>query len=210
MSEPLLQNRDYTIIIGRTTSGMPLMPPGFEERWLSARTAILTLLQKCEEFDPDGITMYISSKDSPSSFRQYRQVRTTRLEQIFEENFPPDALNLLTVLQAALDDYFVRKAAAQSKPNGELILVLLDGEPKERMAIAKAIVTASHRMEKDIELGIGFAQVGDDLIARGFLEALDENLRSTAGAKFDIVNTRVLEQIQPNSLTEFLLDILHD
>jgi hypothetical protein len=210
MSEPLLENRDYTIVIGRTTSGMPVMSPGFEQRWSSARAAILSLLQKCEEFDPDGITMYISSKDSPGSFQQYRQVKTSQLEQIFEENFPPDSLNLLTVLQTALDDYFDRKATGQSKPNGEMILVLLDGEPKERMGIAKAIVNASHQMEKDAELGIGFVQVGDDLIARGFLEALDENLRSTAGAKFDIVNTRVLEQIEPDSLTEFLLDILHD
>jgi hypothetical protein len=210
MSEPLLENRDYTVIIGRTTTRMALPPPGIEQQWLSARTAILTLLQKCHEFDPDGMTVYMSSKEAPDFFRQYRHVIPNQLEQIFEDNFPPTSLNLLHVLRSALDDYFIRKAAGQSKPNGEMILVLIDGEPTERMAIAKAIVQATQRMDEDLELGIGFVQIGEDLIARGFLEALDENLRLAAGAKFDIVHTRAVTEIQPTCLTEFLLDILHD
>jgi len=211
MSELLLRSRDYTVIVAKTASNSAALAPGFETRWLDAQAAILALLQKCQEYDPDGITLYISSKDyQAADFRCYRQVTAEQLGAIFEQNYPPAALDLRSGLQIALDDYFERREKRQTKSNGEIMIVLIDGEPLDRMAIVRTIVAATHRMDVDCELGIGFVQVGNDLIARGFLEALDENLRGAVGARFDIVNTRVLQEIQPNCLTEFLLDILRD
>lgn len=211
MSEPLLENRDYTVIVAKTAPSVTLTPPGFDDRWKSAHTAILALAKACEEHDPDGITIYMSSSDSASgAFRQYRQVTPDKLETIFDENYPPQTLNLLEGLHTALDDYFARRLAGQAKPNGATIIVLIDGEPQDRMAIAKTLVEATENMTHPQELGIGFAQVGDDIIARGFLTALDHDLRSTAGAKFDIVKTRVLDEIGPNCLTEFLMDVIHN
>lgn len=206
-SETLLENRDYTVIVAKTAISGPSSPPGFETRWDTAHDAILALARKCEELDPDGITVYISSKHLLPPFKRYRQVTSNQLPQVFDANYPPTALNLLDGLQSALDDYFDRKAAGKTKPNGEIIIVLIDGEPVDRMAVAHAIVEATHKLDQPQELGIGFAQVGEDIIAKGFLAALDENLRSTAGAKFDIVKTKVLETIEPLTLTEFLLDI---
>jgi hypothetical protein len=207
---PLLQDRDYTVVVARTATLKPSSPPGFEDRWNAAHDAILTLASKCEELDPDGITVYISSKDSEPPFKRYRQVTSDQLLRVFDANYPPTTLNLLDGLQAALDDYFDRKTAGKTKPNGEIIVVLIDGEPADRMAVAHAIVTATHKLDQPQELGIGFAQVGEDVITTGFLTALDENLRSTAGAKFDIVKTKVLETIEPTALTEFLSDIFSD
>jgi len=77
------------------------------------------------------------------------------------------------------------------------------------MAIAKVIVDATHRIDRNEELGIGLVQIGDDPIARGFFTALDDNLQA-AGAKFDIVDTCILDHIPPNALTEFLLNTLFD
>ncbi len=209
MVEPLLENRDYTVIAAKTAASVLPTSPGFASSWVAAHDAVMALVGKCEELDPDGITLYISSRQDPSgSFKQYKKVTPDKLEQLFEANYPPEGLKLLDGLQAALDDYFVRKAAGQTKLNGEIIIVLIDGEPLDRMAIVKAIVHATQKMEHAQELGIGFAQIGNDLIARGFLTALDEDLRSKAGAKFDIVNTRVLETIGENCLTEFLLDVI--
>ena len=207
MSEPLLQDRDYTVVVAKTATLTPSSPPGFEDRWNTAHEAILTLVGKCEELDPDGITVYISSKNSEPPFKRYRQVTSDQLHRVFDANFPPAALNLLDGLQAALDDYFDRKTAGKTKPNGEIIVVLIDGEPADRMAVAHAIVAATHKLDHPQELGIGFAQVGEDMIATGFLAALDENLRSMAGAKFDIVKTGVLEAIEPAALTTFLSSI---
>jgi hypothetical protein len=209
MSEALLQNRDYTIVVAKAAVNLAKMPPGYEQRWLAAHDAILSLAQTCETFDPDGITVYISCRDEADLFKQYKQVLPGQIIAIFDAHYPPDTLNLLNVLQIALDDYFTRKASAQTKPNGEMILVLIDGEPQDRMAIAKLLIRTTEKLDQEHELGIGFLQLGDDFIARGFLNALDENLK-LAGAKFDIVHTQVFEQVTPDLLTGFLLDVLND
>ncbi|MDX2231939.1 MAG: hypothetical protein NW220_20055 [Leptolyngbyaceae cyanobacterium bins.349] len=209
MADVKLADRDYTVIIAKTAGTTAIAPPHFEQRWTDARAAIVALTQTCEQFDPDGITIYMSSKNNAGgSFQQYKQVSSDQIDPIFAANYPPDELNLLEGLQLALDDYFARKAANQTKPNGAMIIVLVDGEPRDRLSVVKTIVQAAAQIERDDELGIGFVQVGDDLIARGFLNALDQDLRSQAGAKFDIVHTRVLETIEPSSLTNFLTDII--
>ena len=203
-----LENRDYTVIVAKTAANVLPTLPGAHS-WAAAHDAVLALVSKCEELDPDGITLYISSKhDSSGSFKQYKRVTPDKLGQFFEANYPPESLNLLDGLQTALDDYFERKATGQTKPNGEIIIVLLDGEPRDRMAIVKAIVNTTQKMEHAHELGISFAQIGSDPIATGFLTALDEDLRSKAGAKFDIVSTRALETIGNDGLTDFLLDAI--
>jgi hypothetical protein len=208
MSEPLLENRDYTVIVAKTAPSVAVTPPGFADRWNAAHDAILALAQKCEEFDPDGINIYISSANHPNGFRQYRQVKSSELPMVLRDNYPPESLNLLDGLETALANYFTRKANGQTKPNGEIMIVLIDGEPSDRMAIVHTIVAATKHMEQAQELGIGFAQIGEDMIAKGFLTALDDDLKSKAGAKFDIVKTVVLEDVQPNALSDFLRDIL--
>lgn len=211
MNEALLRDRDYTVIIAKTAVEQSINPPRFAERWAAAQSAIMALIQKCEEFDPDGITLYVSchAPEEICLFRQYEQVKAVDLDQVVKSAFPPDTVNLQSVLQDALDNYFQRKSATQTKPNGEVILVLLDGEPQDRMLVAKLIKAATQQLETDQELRISFIQIGEDPIAHGFLSALDENLQA-AGAKFDIVSTQFLDDIQPASLTDFLLDTLHN
>lgn len=210
MNEALLRDRDYTVIIAKTASERSINPPRFAERWITAESAVMTLIQKCQDFDPDGITIYIScrSPEETCMFKKYEQVKTAELSQVIQAGYPPEKVDLQIVLQTALDSYFDRRSAQRTKPNGELILVLLDGEPSDRMAVAKLIKTTTHQLNSDQELRINFVQIGDDGIAHGFLSALDENLQSV-GAKFDIVSTKLLEEIQPTSLTEFLLETLH-
>ncbi|NJO41762.1 MAG: hypothetical protein HC769_06875 [Cyanobacteria bacterium CRU_2_1] len=207
----MLQNRDYTIIFAKTATDGIIRPPGFAERWALAQASVLRLIQKCEEFDPDGITVYLAcrSPEEGCLFEKYERVTSTNLIQVIESSYPPEQANLQEVLQAALDDYFARKTAGKTKANGEIILVLIDGEPSDRMAVAKLIKAATHKMDTDEELGIGFVQIGEDSLARGFLEALDNNLKQT-GARFDIVTTKLLDTIEPDSLAEFLLSILYD
>lgn len=209
MSEALLENRDYTVIVAKTATNLQMAPPAFEARWADAQTAMMMLAEACEAFDPDGITIYMSSNQGTQGyFNHYKNVASAQIESIFAENYPPEALNLLDGLKAALDDYFTRKAAGQTKPNGAMILVLIDGEPRDRMEVVKTIVKAAEQIDRDEELGIGFLQVGDDLIARGFLTSLDHDLQSFANAKFDIVHTRLLDAIEPTCLTKFLTDII--
>ncbi|MBD1910074.1 MULTISPECIES: hypothetical protein [unclassified Leptolyngbya] len=211
MDTNLLQNRDYTLIIARTADEFAPNPPHFSERWNAALESIVMLAQTCETFDPDGITLYVACQgnERDCEFLQYENVTSGSLLSVIKDNYPPRKVQIQTVLKAALDSYFTRKTAGQTQPNGEMLVILLDGEPEDRMAVARTIREATHQMDSDEELGISFLQIGDNAIATGFLTALDENLQE-AGAAFDIVHTRHLETIQPESITQFLLNTLNE
>lgn len=210
MPETLLKNRDYTVIVAKSESSVLQALGGADQRWLAAQLSLVTLAKKCEEMDPDGITIYISSNETQAigSFKKYERVFSGQIDQVFLENHPPASLDLAAVLQAALHDYFVRKEMAPGNSKSETIVVMTDGEPADRMTIAKAIVEATQKMERDEELGVGFVQVGDDAITSGFLHMLDEDLQA-AGAKFDIVHTDLLTDLtSADALTQFLLNIV--
>jgi hypothetical protein len=206
MDISLLQNRDYTIVIAKTASTAK-EPPGYEHWWQDAYESIINLVRACQKFDPDGVTLYVACRDQENCFQQYKYVMPEQLREIVEAHYPPHQLDLLGVLKNALNDYFVRKAAKQTKPNGEIIIVLIDGEPSHRTGIAKTIVEFTEKLESGTEVGIGFVQIGEDLLARGFLRALDEDLK-LVGARFDIVNTKAIEHIQQSSTVQFLLDTI--
>ena len=73
----------------------------------------------------------------------------------------------------------------------------------------RAIVEASRKIDRDEELAISFIQVGTDPDATKFLKILDDELQS-AGAKFDIVDTITMEDMEDYTLTEVLLNAIVD
>ncbi|MFM5888738.1 MAG: hypothetical protein ACKOQS_10695, partial [Dolichospermum sp.] len=163
------------------------------------------LASKCEQLDPDGITIYLFS----GKFKRYENVTSAKVSQIFKENDPSGTTDLAGVLQDALNNYFQRKAAGQTKPNGETILVITDGEPDDRKAVFEVIIQATRQMEKDEELGISMIQVGTDAQATKFLKALDDQLQGV-GAKFDICDTITLDDLENMSLTDVLMNAVTD
>ncbi|MFM6756441.1 MAG: hypothetical protein ACKPJ4_00990, partial [Dolichospermum sp.] len=152
-----------------------------------------------------GITIYLFS----GKFKRYENVTSAKVSQIFKENDPSGTTDLAGVLQDALNNYFQRKAAGQTKPNGETILVITDGEPDDRKAVFEVIIQATRQMEKDEELGISMIQVGTDAQATKFLKALDDQLQGV-GAKFDICDTITLDDLENMSLTDVLMNAVTD
>ncbi|AFZ21902.1 vWA domain-containing protein [Allocoleopsis franciscana] len=201
----MLEQRDYTLIIDKSGSMATRDQLGNKSRWETMQESSLALASKCEEFDPDGITVYLFS----GRFKRYDNVTANKVTQVFKENEPSGRTDLASVLQDATSNYFQRKAAGQTKPNGETILVVTDGEPDDRKAVMKVIIEASRRMERDEELAISFIQVGTDAQATKFLKILDDELQS-AGAKFDIVDTVTMEDMEDMTLTEVLLNAITD
>ncbi|BAY19560.1 von Willebrand factor type A [Nostoc sp. HK-01] len=201
----MLDNRDYTLIIDKSGSMATPDQKGGRSRWVTAQESTLALASKCEQFDPDGITVYVFS----GRFKRYENVTTSKVTQIFQENDPSGTTDLAAVLKHATDDYFQRKSSGQTKPNGETILVVTDGEPDDRKAVMRVIIEASRRMDKDEELAISFIQVGSDQQATRFLKVLDDELQS-AGAKFDICDTITMEDMEDLSLSEVLLNAIND
>ncbi|MFS0515611.1 vWA domain-containing protein [Nostoc sp. UIC 10607] len=201
----MLENRDYTLIIDKSGSMATQDQKGGRSRWFAAQESTLALASKCEQFDPDGITIYVFS----GKFKRYENVTSSKVAQIFRENDPSGTTDLASVLKHATDDYLQRKAAGQTKPNGETILVVTDGEPDDRKAVMRVIIEASRRIDRDEELAISFIQVGTDQQATRFLKVLDDELQS-AGAKFDICDTITMEDMEDLSLSEVLLNAIND
>jgi hypothetical protein len=201
----VLEHRDYTLIIDKSGSMATPDQKGGRNRWVTAQESTLALASKCEQFDPDGITLYVFS----GRFKRYENVTSAKVAQIFLENDPSGTTDLAAVLKHATDDYFQRKASGKTKPNGETILVVTDGEPDDRKAVMKVIIEASRRIDRDEELAISFIQVGKDAQATRFLKVLDDELQS-AGAKFDICDTITMDDMEDLSLSEVLLNAITD
>ena len=201
----MMSDRDYTLIIDKSGSMSTPDQVGGRTRWEIAQESTIALARKCEQFDPDGITVYVFS----GKFKRYDDVTSAKVSQIFQENDPAGTTNLAGVLQDALNNYFQRKAAGNTKPNGETILVITDGEPDDRKAVFEVIIQATRQMEKDEELGISMIQVGSDAQATKFLKALDDQLQGV-GAKFDICDTITLDDLEDMSLTDVLMNAITD
>ncbi len=200
-----MSDRDYTLILDKSGSMSTPDQVGGRSRWEIAQESTLALARKCEQFDPDGITVYVFS----GRFKRYDDVTSAKVAQIFQENDPAGTTNLAGVLQDALNNYFQRKAAGKTKTNGETILVITDGEPDDRKAVFEVIIQATRQMDRDEELGISIIQVGSDAQATKFLKALDDQLQGV-GAKFDICDTVTLEDLEEMSLADVLMNAITD
>ena len=199
----IVEERDYTLIIDKSGSMSINDRPEGKTRWKSAQESTLALAQECEKIDPDGITVYLFS----GRFRRYDNVTADKVSSIYAENDPMGRTDLASVLSDAVNNYFERKAAGQAKTNGETILVITDGEPDDYKAVMRVIIEASRQIDRDEELGISLIQVGNDRKATQFLKALDDQLES-AGAKFDIVDTITIDDMQGLTLAEVLLNAI--
>ncbi|TFI56031.1 VWA domain-containing protein [Mastigocladus laminosus UU774] len=201
----MMSDRDYTLIIDKSGSMSTPDQVGGRSRWEIAQESTLALARKCEQFDPDGITVYLFS----GRFKRYDDVTSAKVAQIFLENDPSGTTNLAGVLQDVTNNYFQRKAAGKTKANGETILVITDGEPDDRKAVFEVIISATRQMERDEELGISIIQVGNDAQATKFLKALDDQMQSV-GAKFDICDTITLDDMEDMSLADVLMNAVTD
>lgn len=200
-----MKNRDYTLIIDKSGSMSTPDQTGGRSRWDEAQESTIALARKCEQFDPDGITVYVFS----SRFRRYDNVTASKVEQIFQENDPAGSTNLTMVLTDATNHYFQRKKAGKTQTEGETILVITDGEPDDRRSVIDIIIETTRRLERDEELAISFIQVGSDSGATKFLKALDDQLQDV-GAKFDICDTITMDDMSEMSLSEVLMNAIAD
>jgi uncharacterized protein YegL len=205
LGDSIIENRDYTLMIDKSSSMATSDRPNSKTRWEIAQESTLALAQKCEQIDPDGITIYLFS----GRFRRYDNVTSDKVSQIYTVNEPMGKTDLAAALQDALDNYFERKALGQAKPNGETILIITDGEPTDRKAVIRLLIDAANRIDRDEELAISLIQVGADRQATAFLKALDDQLEA-AGAAFDIVDTITIDTMQGTSLADILLKAITD
>lgn len=201
-----LKNRDYVLVIDKSGSMTANDCPGGKSRWESAKESTIAIANKICEFDPDGITVYTFA----GSFKKYENTTASKVAQIFQENEPMGGTTLGPVLADVFADYSSRKKAGSTKANGEMLLVVTDGQPSDESAVAKEIIKFGNGLDNaDQEYGISFLQIGKDAEAARFLKKLDDDLVSQ-GAKHDIVDTKTFEEVETIGLTETLVAALMD
>lgn len=199
----MIEGRDYTLVIDKSGSMATADVRGGRTRWDAVQESTLALARKCEQLDPDGLTVYLFS----GRFKRYERVTTSRVATLFDENEPMGSTNLAAVLEHAFADHFARKSKGEARP--ETVLVVTDGEPDDRKAVMRTIIEASRKMERDEELAVCFVQVGADAGATQFLKALDDDL-PRAGARFDLCDTVTVDELEDRPLREVLLDAIRD
>lgn len=203
MSLDALKNKDYTLIVDKSGS-MSTKEKG-KSRWETAREGTIAIANKLEELDPDGITVYTFA----NSFKRYDNVTASKVADIWAENEPNGGTDLALVLKDAFGNYFKRKAAGETKENGDMIVVITDGEPNDQGEVVKEIIAATKKMDKDEELSVSLIQIGNDSGATKFLEFLDDGLVAK-GAKFDIVDTKTASAVENMTMAEVLLAAIND
>ena len=201
-----LKKYDFFLLIDRSGSmGIP-MPDG-KSRYEHAKEATIALAAKCAQFDDDGITVIPFN----NGFKVYNNITDSvdQVNRIFQECDPMSGTDTAKVLKHVLEDYIARKKSGEAKPI--IVIVITDGEPNDKKAVADVIIKHANTIERDEETGITFLQVGNDPEATKFLKKLDDDLQS-AGAKFDIVDTKTFDEIDESgmSLAEVLIAALED
>ncbi|NEN93793.1 MAG: hypothetical protein F6K48_34925 [Okeania sp. SIO3H1] len=205
----LLKNRDYTFIFARSFESWSSSNLYYED-WIAAQIKIIDLAKHCQSLDSDGITVYLAS----SPFLKHTNTEVVKLAQLFQLKNPPEIIDVVSSLEDALDDYFQRRDAKQTK-NGDIILVLVDKISDEQEALVNLIINATEKIdlipgtENSYELGISFLQIGEDPPTTECLTFLDDHLVN-AGAKCDIVDTKFWYEIKQKSLTDILIHALVD
>lgn len=189
--------RDYTLIIDKSGS-MGTADVGGKSRWLVAREGTEALARKIQELDPDGMDLYTFA----NSFKRYENVTADKVAQIWNENEPNGGTNLHTVLEDAIKHHLKKGQPAT-------IVVVTDGEPNDKKAVAKVIVDATKKIKADEDLAISFIQIGGDAGATAFLKSLDDDLTGQ-GAAFDIVDATTQDEAENMTFSELLTKAITD
>ena len=181
--------RDYTIIVDRSAS-MKL-----KGRWKEAEAACQALCEATVKADSDGITLYFfsshskTSKGETPSFTKYEDIATGKaIMDQFENkaNEPHGGTDLVTVLKDAFP-------APGAKPSS--ILVITDGCPDDKDAVAQLIKQTANALVNPTDLFLTILQVGDDAKGDEYLLELDEGLEKL-GCKIDIVDALGHKQLE--------------
>lgn len=156
-------------------------------RWREAEDACKCLCDATCRADPDGITLYFfsshskTSKGETPSFTKYENVASGAavMDQFKNKaNEPHGGTDLVTVLKDAF-------YPPGSKPQS--ILVITDGCPDDKDAVAVLIKDTANSLVNATDLFVTILQVGDDAKGDEYLVELDEGL-DKLGCKIDIVD----------------------
>jgi uncharacterized protein YegL len=199
-----LKDRDYYIVVDKSGSMGETDTPTGQTRFKYAEESTIAIAKVLEQYDPDGITVIPFA----GGFKVYSNTTASKVSDIFKENQPFGGTVLSPPLTACFDDYLANKSAGKAKAKGAMVVVITDGQPSDDKEVGNVISKFTHKLDSgDDEFGIAMIQIGRDPAATAFLKNLDDNLTS---AKFDIVDTKTIDEVETLGLVETLLAALND
>lgn len=201
-----LANRDGVLLVDRSGSMSESDTLSGQTRWKEAAETAVAFARELGKHDEDGIDLHTFNHAMTS----YPSTTAEKVKAVFEEKGPNGSTMLAQPLKTIFANYLAKKAKGEAKANGELLVVITDGQPGDENDVAKAIVDFTHKLDNgDDEYGILFLQIGKDAQASKFLKKLDDDLQSM-GAKFDIVDTKTMEELDGISMEAALMAALDD
>lgn len=200
-----LKDRDYYVVIDKSGSMAETDTANGKSRWDYCQESTIALSKKLNEYDPDGITIVPFSGTN----KFYMNTTPDKVKDVFTENWPSGGTNLAGALEACFTEYRKEKKAGNAKKNGLMIVVVTDGVPDNEDDVAKSIVNFTKFIDHDDECGISFLQVGKDIHAAQYLKRLDDHLEQE-GAKFDIVNSKTMDDLENISLDQAMIAALDE
>lgn len=200
-----MANKDYTLIIDQSGSMATNDMPGGLTRWKAVAETTFGIASKIVQFDPDGIEVHLFNNRVTS----FQNVTPAKVAELFSENDPCGGTYLAPVLEKAMNAFFTRRDADKAKENGEIIIIVTDGEPSDKAEVAEKIINATHRLQPQDKLSVIFVQVGSAPDAKQYLNALDNDLKGY-GALRDIVSVVTADKVGEKGLNRFLMDAIQE
>jgi hypothetical protein len=198
-SASAINNRDYVVVVDMSGSMTSRDCTGGKSRWESCQESTQALIEKVCTLDPDGVDFYFFN----GKFTRFENITGEKVHDLFKKNSPMGS----TAFEPVLSDIFAKHFAKQQRPT--TVLFITDGEATDPTETQRAIIKAANKIEADEDLAISFIQVGKDDAAHTFLKKLDDDLQK-AGAKFDIVDTITMVDMEGQTLEETLLAAIND
>lgn len=166
--------------------------------------AVAAVVAKVVQYDPDGIDVFFFNNRT-----QHRSKSADDIMRLLRSVQPRGSTPTASALRRVIDPYLSElenwvvegKPAGLPKPRPLNVLVLTDGAPNRGEEPDGVIIEAARRLDAGRwpphQLGLQFVQIGDDDEAAEALRRLDDELKSNAGIKRDLVDTVLFDKSAP-------------
>lgn len=160
--------------------------PGNMSRIEYLKEKVILFAQEASKWDTDGIDVLSFGH----KITQYNGVTGDKAEEIIKKlSANEGSTDTAGLIRAA---YKLHKDAGKEQT---VLFIATDGNPSDPDAVKKAIIDITKDVKDEREFNIAFLTVGNiDAALRNYLTALDDELES-AGAKYDIVDVKSLEEV---------------
>ncbi|MBW0466667.1 hypothetical protein O181_006382 [Austropuccinia psidii MF-1] len=163
-------------------------------RWAEASLAVSGLAEALVRYDLDGIDVYFMN-----SLEYFLNAKSaSQVQDLFQRVRPigpstPTDVRVQELLSRYIEKLEINKANNLPPLKPLNLIIITDGEADDPDTLAYALAGFAERLDEGRfplnQLGVQFIQIGKDKDATRALKALDDELKSFASVKRDLVDT---------------------